>query len=1330
MKVKRKVAALLALAMVLTGQPAGVLAGAMPGDEGEASTKVVSDKIATPPKATPDEPENELRAKVEYTILPEDGAHILNGASTKVKSGDTLKFSFVVKDDYELSSVNVDGDSDGVKISVDESGEDKYHCEYNVGDIVFDTTQVEIALTEASEEEPFSTVLTEDGLTFTITADAGVLPEGAEARIISLEEAADIDADAVKEEVLDAEGMTEEEEPLYVAYRIELLDAEDEVLSDENINGEVEVSISGLENMSTEEDTVEPGVYKVEINKARARSLPNINVEKIGESTEMDEAQLVVAAVMNSGISAYAGNTYEATIGTTLTIQGSWALMNNKWELKSAPAGVSITGADSESAVEIEVPNNFNLVGESFEVIHTYGIYGGTETFAVTIVGQPAYFYIKRAAYIDKDTSSKEAFAYFGKGYINLDAADSEKYSDWTLDTKKLIDKILTSPDTDMIIPDPDTTLNGGSVTEYDSSGYPVFELNGSKYYCIESSSRPSEHPLLYRFDWTTISRASGANGARNETLVDADIPTWHVDATIELINTEDLVTLYAHWADPTHPDDEPDYINSNREQTNPYAKRENIVAEWDTLRNTIINNNNLNIDGYTLNWYFDADCTESYNQDALKDKAEDENIYTIHLYGKYEPIQKPVTVKFVIEDANQGNGTLDGETVFENQLPGNEIEPPTVKDTENDEWAFDGWKPAPEYTKDGTKIVVPDTDGKDIIYTAKWADDKNKDNTPDEDQKLTVVYKIAEEDQAKGNFGESVYEKRVEDMLPGDELGRPEEFVDVKGDEYAFDGWTYNGEEISNVPADAEGEIEVVAQWADDKNKDNTPDEDQKLTVVYKIAEEDQAKGNFGESVYEKRVEDMLPGDEIVTPSTFVDIADDYIFVGWVDSNGNEITTIPDGTTTDITVTAKFALDANKDGIDDTQQLSVTLQPYQTSIYFGGSNDAGETNGLPNLELEVVEMDRALISSNINTITINGHKFSEEETKKSLETFFKPLYVYSDEAGYYHRVESDTAALGHEVKTVIAVLESALPAFEGKGNFIAKDGFVYNANTDRYVTVNSTNPERADVNSFGINANDANGNPVDYFVNVNSGDLIVRQVNNDPTTVIRQVVDTENEAIAINAADDQAAAVPGEGNVEFLTNGIDEREKANPDHVKLLVDDVKDTDNRRTLLADKAFTDAYGMTAEEAEAQGYDSELKFLDLVDTQNGNAWVKSATGTFVFWPYPEGTGLDTEFKLAHFEGLDRETDYDGAEAVANAIAEAPIKDDIDLKMEPTAEGIKFFTDGDLAFSPFILMWKTDDGNGNGGGGNDHDSTTGGSGTEAAATTMTLPPEAAEP
>lgn len=389
----------------------------------------------------------------------------------------------------------------------------------------------------------------------------------------------------------------------------------------------------------------------------------------------------------------------------------------------------------------------------------------------------------------------------------------------------------------------------------------------------------------------------------------------------------------------------------------------------------------------------------------------------------------------------------------------------------------------------------------------------------------------------------------------------------------------------------------------------------------------------------------------------------------------------------------AEYAEDINHDNVPDDEQseYTVTLQPYTTSIYFGGENGE-DTNGFPELELMVTEEGRPVHNDTIRSVTINGHKF---EGVKNLDELFKAIYVYKEEGTEnYHIINSDEEGLGHDIITVIAVRASAKDAFPGD-NYYEDDGLLRDKNNeDRYVTVNSDENANSAVKSFGINADDESGNFVDYFVNVESGSLKVREVNNDADEVYRDIVADETAAVAVNRDDNKAAAVTGGEGTVFWTNGDDKRALADSEHIKLLVDDVKTDDNRIELLENRAYTEAYGMSAEEAKADGYDSELKYFDLVDSGNGNAWVQSSTGTFVYWPYPEGTDKNTEFTLRHFKGLDREKDYDGADAVAGAIEGAELDDENDLQMKKTDEGIRFYTTGEHAFSPFMLMWKTDD------------------------------------
>ena len=93
----------------------------------------------------------------------------------------------------------------------------------------------------------------------------------------------------------------------------------------------------------------------------------------------------------------------------------------------------------------------------------------------------------------------------------------------------------------------------------------------------------------------------------------------------------------------------------------------------------------------------------------------------------------------------------------------------------------------------------------------------------------------------------------------------------------------------------------------------------------------------------------------------------------------------------------------------------------------------------------------------------------------------------------------------------------------------------------------------------------------------------------------------------------------------------------------------------------------------------------KYFDLVDTQNGNAWLTPADGSTVtvFWPYPAGTGEDTNFKLYHFDGLDRE-----GTAAAGASAIDTAKPTEVTSIEKGEHGITFTTS---SFSPFVLTYE---------------------------------------
>ena len=122
--------------------------------------------------------------------------------------------------------------------------------------------------------------------------------------------------------------------------------------------------------------------------------------------------------------------------------------------------------------------------------------------------------------------------------------------------------------------------------------------------------------------------------------------------------------------------------------------------------------------------------------------------------------------------------------------------------------------------------------------------------------------------------------------------------------------------------------------------------------------------------------------------------------------------------------------------------------------------------------------------------------------------------------------------------------------------------------------------------------------------------------------------------------------------------------------------------------------------------------EAKYLDLVDANNGNAWIKASNPVTIYWGYPATTDQNTTFKLLHFKDLHRDTS--GGDTTGfnpGDIAKSTI-DDVDVTT--TANGISFTVESG-GFSPFVLVWETEaeepgpDPN-PGGGGDSHSDPTG--------------------
>ena len=131
-------------------------------------------------------------------------------------------------------------------------------------------------------------------------------------------------------------------------------------------------------------------------------------------------------------------------------------------------------------------------------------------------------------------------------------------------------------------------------------------------------------------------------------------------------------------------------------------------------------------------------------------------------------------------------------------------------------------------------------------------------------------------------------------------------------------------------------------------------------------------------------------------------------------------------------------------------------------------------------------------------------------------------------------------------------------------------------------------------------------------------------------------------------------------------------------DDVKLMVDHS----------LDDALLSAYINRTSNTEGK-YSYQFRYLDLVDTSNGNTYVTMGAGQKMnlYWPVPSDAKSNSEFHIIHFKGIDRDSDADVNELLTTRIPEK-------LTCETfTIGGQKFVKFAVDSFSPFALLYEKD-------------------------------------
>ena len=196
----------------------------------------------------------------------------------------------------------------------------------------------------------------------------------------------------------------------------------------------------------------------------------------------------------------------------------------------------------------------------------------------------------------------------------------------------------------------------------------------------------------------------------------------------------------------------------------------------------------------------------------------------------------------------------------------------------------------------------------------------------------------------------------------------------------------------------------------------------------------------------------------------------------------------------------------------------------------------------------------------------------------------------------------------------------------------------------------------------------------VEYAVTTNTGTLKVRSTTE--SEVYGSVVERE-----MDVPRSEPGVVVPDGAKYYININNKPVEVVDTSGVKLLFDDIIEHNTSGVSSTQLLINRANEVLGGSSDSRRY--EAKYLDLVDTSNGNAWVAADKDITVYWPLPAGTGWSTNFTLLHFEGLHREM---GVDDVAGRINSCTVTS---VPIENTGTHIKF-TVSRAGFSPFVLIW----------------------------------------
>ncbi len=372
----------------------------------------------------------------------------------------------------------------------------------------------------------------------------------------------------------------------------------------------------------------------------------------------------------------------------------------------------------------------------------------------------------------------------------------------------------------------------------------------------------------------------------------------------------------------------------------------------------------------------------------------------------------------------------------------------------------------------------------------------------------------------------------------------------------------------------------------------------------------------------------------------------------------------------------------------------AVTVTPADITLYTGGTGYSGivgndgnivdnPTNGLPEPGY-YIELPEALNKALLDALN------QEEGTVLDLSDYVTFTYDDGKNARTWalalYDEDGTSQAYGKNVYRLLPAAEGQDPVrlqITGdtveEGGVLTDDVFEIHLDGDLYREYNmaiysgTLDPGQVKL-TFKTNNQLGELSGKSYSVDTESGALTIRGVtDSQETAVVGQKTDSGF-----------SASVPNGTTYTINDSDIGVNDSSN---IQLLVDDIVTAgDDADAAAVTEALQTKAAEALENTTLTNPTYEMKYMDLVDGNNGNVYVTPSQNVTITWPVRGDAAEGTDFYVVHFDGLDRE--FSGNDAVSEINATIP---EVLTVTEAEDGSITFTTD---SFSPFVLVYNQKD------------------------------------